>query len=67
MIYFVDAKSEMRRFRLDGDPDGVVDLPGTGMVRAVFGESERREAFFVYASPIWSIAMMSKPDNSVLA
>ncbi|MGK6316993.1 prolyl oligopeptidase family serine peptidase [Neorhizobium sp. DT-125] len=49
-IYFVDAKSEMRRFRLDGSPDGVVDLPGTGMVRAVFGELENREAFFVYAS-----------------
>ncbi|MGO7017089.1 prolyl oligopeptidase family serine peptidase [Rhizobium leguminosarum] len=49
-IYFVDAKSEMRRFRLDGSPDGVVDLPGAGMVRAVFGELENREAFFVYAS-----------------
>ncbi len=48
--YFVDAKSEMRRFRLDGSPDGVVDLPGTGMVRAVFGEPVNREAFFVYAS-----------------
>ncbi len=48
--YFVDAKSEMRRFRLDGSPDGVVDLPGTGMVRAVFGELGNREAFFVYAS-----------------
>ncbi|MGZ2385368.1 prolyl oligopeptidase [Rhizobium brockwellii] len=49
-IYFVEAKSEIRRFRLDGSPDGVVDLPGTGMVRAVFGELENREAFFVYAS-----------------
>ncbi|WP_205930955.1 MULTISPECIES: prolyl oligopeptidase family serine peptidase [Rhizobium] len=49
-IYFVDAKSEMRRFRLDGSPDGVVDLPGIGSVRAVFGELENREAFFVYAS-----------------
>ncbi|WP_105436223.1 prolyl oligopeptidase family serine peptidase [Neorhizobium tomejilense] len=49
-IYFVDAKSEMRRFRLDGSPDGVVDLPGIGSVRAVSGELENREAFFVYAS-----------------
>ncbi|WP_206118274.1 prolyl oligopeptidase family serine peptidase [Rhizobium laguerreae] len=49
-IYFVDAKSEIRRFRLDGSPDGVVDLPGTGMVRAVFGELENPEAFVVYAS-----------------
>ncbi|WP_454853520.1 prolyl oligopeptidase family serine peptidase [Rhizobium binxianense] len=49
-IYFVDAKSEMRRFRLDGSPDGVVDLPGIGSVHAVFGELGNREAFFVYAS-----------------
>lgn len=48
--YFVDAKSEMRRFRLDGSPDGVVDLPGIGSVHAVFGELGNREAFFVYAS-----------------
>ena len=48
--YLVDAKSEIRRFRLDGSADGVVDLPGIGSVSAVFGEPEDREAFFVYAS-----------------
>lgn len=48
--YLVDAKSEIRRFRLDGSADGVVNLPGIGSVSAVFGEPEDREAFFVYAS-----------------
>lgn len=48
--YLVDAKSEMRRFRLDGSPDGVVNLPGIGSVSAVFGEPADSEAFFVYAS-----------------
>jgi prolyl oligopeptidase len=49
-IYFVDVKFEMRRFRLDGSPDGVVKLPGMGSVHAVFGEPGNREAFFVYSS-----------------
>ncbi|NZD65951.1 S9 family peptidase [Rhizobium sp. WYCCWR 11290] len=48
--YFVDAKFEMRRYRLDGSPDGIVDLPGIGSVHAVFGEPGNREAFFIYAS-----------------
>ncbi len=49
-IYFVDVKFEMRRFRFDGSPDGVVKLPGMGSVHAVFGEPGNREAFFVYGS-----------------
>ncbi|MBX5166786.1 MULTISPECIES: prolyl oligopeptidase family protein [unclassified Rhizobium] len=48
--YFVDAKFEMRRYRLDGSPDGIVDLPGIGSVHGVFGEPGNREAFFIYAS-----------------
>ncbi len=49
-IYFVDVKFEMRRFRLDGNPDGVVKLPGMGSVHAVLGEPGNREAFFVNGS-----------------
>lgn len=48
--YLADAKSEVRRFRLDGSADGVVKLPGIGNVSAVSGEPGDREAFLVYAS-----------------
>lgn len=48
--YLVDAKSQLRRFRLDGSADGVVALPGIGSVSAVSGEPDDREAFFVYGS-----------------
>lgn len=48
--YLVDAKSEIRRFRLDGSADGDVTLPGIGSISAVVGEPEDPEAFFIYAS-----------------
>lgn len=48
--YLVDARSEIRRFTLDGSAEGAVHLPGIGSVSAVFGEPEDREAFFVYTS-----------------
>ena len=48
--YLVDAKSEVRRYTLDGAADGVVALPGIGNVSAVAGEPGDREAFFVFAS-----------------
>jgi prolyl oligopeptidase len=48
--YLVDAKSEIRRYKLDGGADGVVTLPGIGNVSAVSGEPKDSEAFFVYAS-----------------
>ena len=28
--YLVDAKTEVRRFAMDGTPDGIVELPGIG-------------------------------------
>lgn len=48
--YMVDAKSEMRRFTLDGAPDGGVDLPLIGSVTALTGDAQDPEAFFVFAS-----------------
>jgi prolyl oligopeptidase len=45
--YLVDAKTEVRRYRLDGTPDGVVALPdiGTAAFRGRFSDNE---AFFVF-------------------
>ena len=40
----------MRRIRLDGSPDVVVNLPGMGSVHAVSGEPGNREAFILYGS-----------------
>lgn len=46
--YQIDVKAELRRFTLDGKPDGTVNLPGVGSAR--FLEGDAREAFFVFTS-----------------
>lgn len=49
--YLVDANTEVRRYRLDGAPDGVVALPGVGSVGEFRGRATDDEAFFVFSSP----------------
>lgn len=44
------AKSELKRYTLDGVPDHVVQLPGIGSVITVTGDLQDPEAFFVFAS-----------------
>lgn len=46
--YQIDVKSELRRFTLDGKPDGTVKLPGVGSAR--FLEADAGQAFFVFTS-----------------
>ena len=48
--YLVDAKTEVERFRLDGTPDGAVDLPGIGSAGGFRGRATDDEAFFVFTS-----------------
>ena len=48
--YLVDAKTEVRRFQLDGTPDGIVDLPGIGSAGGFRGNLKDNEAFFVFTS-----------------
>jgi prolyl oligopeptidase len=48
--YLVDAKTEVRRYRLDGTPDGAVALPGIGTAGAFRGRLSDNEAFFVFTS-----------------
>ena len=48
--YLVDAKSEIRRFTLDGKPDGTVPLPGIGSAGGFGGEKSDPETFFSFAS-----------------
>jgi prolyl oligopeptidase len=48
--YLVDAKSEVRRFALDGKPLGTVPLPGIGSVGGFGGEAGDPETFFAFAS-----------------
>lgn len=50
IAYLVDAQTEMRRFRLDGTPDGMVDLPGIGSAGGLQGSLGDDEAFFVFSS-----------------
>lgn len=56
-VYLVDARAEVRRFRLDGSPDGRVDLPGIGSAGAISGAPDDPEAFFAFASHTvpWSV------------
>jgi prolyl oligopeptidase len=46
----VDVKSEVRRFTLDGKPDGKVALPGIGAAGGFGGEADNPETFFTFTS-----------------
>jgi prolyl oligopeptidase len=48
--YLVDAKTEVRRFAMDGTPDGIVELPGVGSAGSFQGNEEDNEAFFIFSS-----------------
>ncbi|WP_206930837.1 prolyl oligopeptidase family serine peptidase [Roseococcus thiosulfatophilus] len=48
--YMVDAKTEVRRYRLDGTPDGAVALPGIGTAGGFRGHLADNEAFFTFTS-----------------
>jgi len=48
ITYLVDAKSEIRRYRLDGAPDGTIELPGIGTAGGFCGRPDDDEAFFVF-------------------
>ena len=48
--YLVDVKSEVRRFTLDGKPDGVVALPGIGSVAGFGGKLDDAETFYSFTS-----------------
>lgn len=50
LAYLVDAKTEVRRFTLDGKPDGTIALPGIGTVGGVSGDQDGNEAFFAFTS-----------------
>ncbi|AWI87057.1 S9 family peptidase [Methylobacterium sp. DM1] len=50
VAYLVDARAEVRRFRPDGSPDGVVELPGLGTAGGFRGDPEDPEAFFAFTS-----------------
>ncbi len=48
--YLVDARTEIRRFLLDGAPDGVVELPGIGSAGGFTGDPDDPEIYFVFTS-----------------
>jgi prolyl oligopeptidase len=50
IAYLVDAKTEIRRFTLDGKEDGIVALPGIGSAGGLRGNGHDNEAFFVFTS-----------------
>ncbi len=50
VTYLVDAKSEIRRYQLDGTPDGMIELPGIGTAGGFRGRPDDDEAFFVFTS-----------------
>lgn len=46
----VDAKTELRRYRLDGTPDGMIGLPGVGSAGGFQGDPRESESFFIFTS-----------------
>lgn len=50
LAYLVDAKTEVRRYTMDGKADGAISLPGIGTVGEVAGDQGRDEAFFAFTS-----------------
>ena len=48
--YMVDAKTEVRRYKLDGTADGKVALPGIGTASGFGGEIDDPETFFAFTS-----------------
>ncbi|MDB5710631.1 MAG: prolyl endopeptidase [Sphingomonas bacterium] len=48
--YMVDVKREVRRYALDGKPDGVVPLPGIGEAIGFGGDPDDGETFFAFTS-----------------
>jgi prolyl oligopeptidase len=48
--YLADVKSEVRRYTLDGKPDGVVALPGIGSASGFSGDADKSETFFAFTS-----------------
>jgi prolyl oligopeptidase len=48
--YLVDVKSEVRRFTLDGKPDGTVPLPGIGATGGFGGKADDPETFYSFTS-----------------
>jgi prolyl oligopeptidase len=57
VTYLVDARTEVRRFRLDGSPDGKLALPGVGSAGIFAGHPDDPEAFFTFTShnAPWSV------------
>ena len=50
LSYLVDANTQIRRFTLDGVPDGEVNLPGIGSAGAFYGAQDDDETFFLFTS-----------------
>lgn len=48
--YLVDAKTEVRRYALNGHPDGKVALPGIGTAAGFGGEPDDPETFYAFTS-----------------
>lgn len=48
--YLVDVKTEIRRYTLDGAPDGQVELPGIGTAGGFPGHPDDDETFYVFTS-----------------
>lgn len=50
LSYLVDAKTEVRRYALDGTADGIVALPGIGTASGFGGDPKDGETFFAFTS-----------------
>jgi prolyl oligopeptidase len=49
-IYLKDARTQVKRFKKDGSPDGEVALPGIGTAGGFRGKSKETETFYSFSS-----------------
>lgn len=49
-LYLMDARSQVRRFGLDGSDRGEVEIPGLGSVSGFTGRRDHNETYFTYTS-----------------
>jgi prolyl oligopeptidase len=51
--HLVDVESRVSLFRLDGQPEGEIALPGTGTLAGLSGREDTSDIFYTFTSPLY--------------
>ena len=62
--YLVDAVSEVRQYKYNGDLVRIIDLPGLGSASGFYGEKDQEELYFSFSNYYTPGSLYSfDPDN----